>query len=229
MSKKDIFTDRSVRSVNLLLKEIKKYPLLSKEEECSLWERMQNGSKSAREKLICCNLRYVVTMAKKYLWSGIALEDLINTGAVGLTMAADRFDATRGHRFLSYGIWYVESELKKAVTGHWPYKQMCSLDVPDDPRDGGGGATLLDLIPSDRVKAPDWAVTYLSELAAAKERVRKQFFDEAASIFEEAVIIKNKGLFISDLSKKHGVSESDVKNLLRLIGKDLKEYFEAAA
>ena len=101
-SKRVIFTDRSVLSVNLLLKDIKKFPLLTADDEYDLCQRMQKGSRSAREQLINCNMRFVVSIAKKYLWSGVPFEDLITCGAIGLTLAADRFDATRGYRFLSF-------------------------------------------------------------------------------------------------------------------------------
>ena len=222
MSKQVIFTDRSVKSVDALLKVISKFPILSNDEERDLWERMQQGSRAARERLINCNLRYVVTMAKKYLWSGVSLEDLINTSAIGLTLAADRFDATRGYRFLSYAVWWVDAELKKAVTEYWPYQQMSSLDAPlttddDDER------TLLDVIESRSEQAPDWAVSYLSEMAVAKQRVRDKFFDEAAAIFEDAVEMKAAGLTLFDVARKHRVSEEQVRQLLKMVTKDLEE------
>ena len=223
-----IFTDRSVKSVDLLLKEISKYPILSNDEEYALWERMQKGCMAAREKLICCNMRYVVTMAKRYLWSGMALEDLISTGAIGLTMAADRFDASRGTRFLLYAVWYIDCELKKAVTGNYPYLRLASLDDPIDEWEEGNG-TLLDLVANKGAKAPDWALRYLSELTAMRERVKKNFFDEAASIFEEVVEMKDKGLSLHDVAKRHRVSENDIRNLMNLIRKDLKDYFLEAA
>lgn len=222
MMKKVIFTDRSVKSVDALLKVISKFPILSSNEERDLWERMQQGSRAARERLINCNLRYVVTMAKKYLWSGVSLEDLINTGALGLILAADRFDATRGYRFLSYAVWWIDAELKKAVTEHWPYQQMSSLDTPfttddDDER------TLLDVIESHSEQAPDWAVTYLSEMAAVKERVRDKFFDEAATIFEDAVEMKAAGLTLFDVARKHRVGEEQVRQLLKMVTNTLEE------
>lgn len=227
MNKKIIFTDRSVRSVDLLLKEINKYPVLSNAEERDLWERMQKGSRAARERLINCNLRYVVTMAKKYLWSGIALEDLINTGAIGLTLAADRFDATRGYHFLSYAVWWIDSELKKAVTEHWPYHQMASLDAPLDAADNDCTDTLLDILHNNSVCAPDWALTYLSEIADTKERIRKRHFDEAASIFEDALEMNAKGLTLFDIARKHRVSEEQVRQLLKMIRTELESDFSS--
>ncbi len=219
-----IFTDRSVKSVDLLLKEISKYPVLSNaEEEYALWERMQKGSRAAREQLINSNMRFVVSMAKKYTWSGVALEDLISCGAIGLTLAADRFDATRGYRFLSFAVWWIDAELKKAVTDQWPYEQMVSLDAPLGTSDDDC-TTLLDILPSSCVKAPDWAMTYHTEKAAMKEHVRNKLFDEAASIFEDALEMSAKGLTLYDVARRHNVSEEQVMKMLKQIREELIFY-----
>lgn len=214
--KKITFTDRSVKSVNLYLLDINKYSALSTEEEYDLWECMQKGSRTAREQLIKSNVHFVVTMAKKYTWSGVALEDLISCGNIGLTLAADRFDASRGYRFLSFAVWWIDSELKKAVTENWPYKQMASLDNPINP-DEDGNTTLLDLIVNDGVKSPDWDLSIKSEFSAMKESVKNKFFGEAASIFEDAVTAQNIGLSLNDVARKHGVSEKTVKELIKQI------------
>ncbi len=221
--KRVIFTDRGVLSVDLLLKDIRKYPLLTAEDEYDLWERMQKGCYSAREHLINCNMRFVVSAAKKYLWSGVALEDLITCGAIGLTLAADRFDATCGYRFLTYAVWMVEAELKKAVTEHWPYKQMSSLDARLKSDEEKDERTLLDVIESRSEKAPDWAITYLTEMAAMKEKVRNRFFDEAATILEEAMEMKDKGLTLYDVARKHRISEERARQLLHMIKEGLKD------
>ena len=221
------FIDRNNVSVDSLLKDIRLYPLLTEDEEYELWQRMQKGSQSAREQLINCNMRFVVSMAKKYLWSGVALEDLIICGAIGLTMAADRFDATRGYRFLTFAVWWIDAELKKAVTDHWPYEQMDSLDAPLDAYDNDDCDTLLDMIASSSEQAPDWTLTYLTEMSAMKEIVRKRFFDEAASILEDAVKMNEKGLTLFDVARKHGVSEEQVRQLLRMIKRELQDKLSA--
>jgi RNA polymerase sigma factor (sigma-70 family) len=166
-------------------------------------------------------------MAKKYLWSGVALEDLIICGAIGLTLAADRFDATRGYRFLTFAVWWIDAELKKAVTDHWPYEQMDSLDAPLDAYDNDDCDTLLDMIASSSEQAPDWTLTYLTEMSAMKEIVRKRFFDEAASILEDAVKMNEKGLTLFDVARKHGVSEEQIRQLLRMIKRELQDKLSA--
>ena len=202
-SKRVIFTDRSVLSVNLLLKDIKKFPLLTADDEYDLCQRMQKGSRSAREQLINCNMRFVVSIAKKY------------------TLAADRFDATRGYRFLSFAVWLVEAEMKKAVTEQSRYEQMRSLDATFKSADDKEEQTLLDVIENSSEKAPDWAVTYLTEMASMKEMVRNRFFDEAASILEDAVEMKDMGLTLFDVARKHGVSEEQARQLLGMIKREL--------
>ena len=222
-SKRVIFTDRSVLSVALLLKDIKKFPLLTADDEYDLCQRMQKGSRSAREQLINCNMRFVVSIAKKYLWSGVPFEDLITCGAIGLTLAADRFDATRGYRFLSFAVWLVEAEMKKAVTEQSRYEQMRSLDATFKSADDKEERTLLDVIENSSEKAPDWAVTYLTEMASMKEMVRNRFFDEAASILEDAVEMKDMGLTLFDVARKHGVSEEQARQLLKMIKRELQD------
>ena len=184
---------------------------------------MQKGSSAAREQLINCNLRFVVTLAKKYLENGVALEDLMMCGAIGLTLAADRFDATRGYRFLTYATWMVEAELKKAVAKNWRYEKMVSLDTPimfDDEKEEG---TLIDIIENSSEKAPDWAITYLTEMKATKEKVRNRFFDEAATIFEEAMEMNEKGITYYDVARKHSISEERARQLLKMVKEGLKD------
>ena len=109
------FTDRSIRSVKTYLSEIGPSKPLTFDEEYNLWCRMQNGSRSAREQLVYANLRYVVTVAKSYLPSGAAFEDLIQAGNEGLVQAVDKFDATLGFRFISFATWFVKKEIRKAA------------------------------------------------------------------------------------------------------------------
>ena len=83
--------------------------------------------------------------------------------------------------------------------------------------------TLLDVIESRSEKAPDWAITYLSEMAVTKEKVRKRHFDEAATIFEEAMEMKEKGLTLYDVARKHRISEERVRQLLHMIKEELND------
>ncbi|HEX6792077.1 MAG TPA: RNA polymerase sigma factor RpoD/SigA [Candidatus Krumholzibacteria bacterium] len=103
-------------SLDLYLNEIRRYPLLSRDEELDLARRVQNGDAAAREKLVRSNLRFVVSIAKKYVGNGVPLEDLINDGNVGLVKAAERFDPERGFKFISYAVWWIRQSILVSVS-----------------------------------------------------------------------------------------------------------------
>ena len=92
-------------ALKIYLDEIKDTKTLSKEEEAELAQRIQNGDKKAKEELITANLKFVVYVAKNYQHRGLDLGDLINEGNIGLVKAAERFDGTKGYRFISYAVW----------------------------------------------------------------------------------------------------------------------------
>ncbi len=103
-------------SISLYLKEIDKFPLLSPVEEKELARKSFEGDKKAREKLILSNLRFVVSVAKKYQGLGIPLSDLISEGNIGLITAAERFDYRRGYHFISYAIWWIRQAILKTIS-----------------------------------------------------------------------------------------------------------------
>jgi RNA polymerase primary sigma factor len=103
------------RSLECYLKEIGRYSLLSREQECALARRIREGEEEAVHQLVRANLRFVVTVAKQYLGQGLSLEDLINEGNIGLMKAARRFDERRGFKFISYGVWWVRQAILQAI------------------------------------------------------------------------------------------------------------------
>lgn len=111
---------RPLDSLARYIEEIRRYPLLDRGQEGELARRSRDGDADARERLVCANLRFVVAVAKRYRNQGVSLSDLINEGNMGLIRAADRFDETRGVRFLSYAAWWVSDSMAQAVAenGH---------------------------------------------------------------------------------------------------------------
>lgn len=111
-------TDRSIPSLEKYLQDVKKYNLLSVEEEIDLANKIQKGDKQALENLVKANLRFVVSVAKQYQNQGLSLSDLINEGNIGLIEAATRFDATRGFKFISYAVWWIRQSIMQAISNN---------------------------------------------------------------------------------------------------------------
>lgn len=111
-------TDRSLPSLEKYLQDVKKYNLVSVEEEIELANRIKKGDKVALEKLVKANLRFVVSVAKQYQNQGLTLSDLINEGNIGLIEAATRFDATRGFKFISYAVWWIRQSIMQAISNN---------------------------------------------------------------------------------------------------------------
>ena len=102
-------------SLDQYLKEISAYPLLSRDEEVDLAQRIRRGDEEALDKLVRSNLRFVVSVAKKYQNQGVALSDLINEGNLGLIRAAHKFDETKGIKFISYAVWWIRQAILQAL------------------------------------------------------------------------------------------------------------------
>jgi RNA polymerase primary sigma factor len=108
-------TNRESQSLEKYLQEIGKVELISPEEEVSLAIRIKNGDQLALDKLTKANLRFVVSVAKQYQNQGLTLPDLINEGNLGLIKAAQRFDETRGFKFISYAVWWIRQSILQAL------------------------------------------------------------------------------------------------------------------
>jgi RNA polymerase primary sigma factor len=118
---KDVDSDRyavTSDSLQAYLRQINTIPLLSREEEVELATRAQAGDQEALDKLIVSNLRYVVSVARRYLGYGLSLADLINEGNIGLIQAAKRFDPTRGVKFITYAVWWIRQAVTHALAEH---------------------------------------------------------------------------------------------------------------
>ncbi|NNC94331.1 MAG: RNA polymerase sigma factor RpoD/SigA [Chitinophagales bacterium] len=111
-------TNRESQSIEKYLQEIGKVDLISAEEEVKLARRIKKGDQEALEKLVRANLRFVVSVAKQYQNSSLSLNDLINEGNLGLVKAAQKFDETKGFKFISYAVWWIRQSIMQALAEH---------------------------------------------------------------------------------------------------------------
>ena len=112
------YTNRSEESLDRYLVEISRMPMITPDQEVELAQIIRKGGKKgeeAKEKLVTANLRFVVSVAKQYQHQGVPLSDLINEGNLGLITAADKFDETRGFKFISYAIWWIRQSILQSI------------------------------------------------------------------------------------------------------------------
>ncbi len=103
------------KGLEVYFRDINRYPLLSREEEVDLARRIARGEEDALHNLVTANLRFVVSVAKRYVNQGLSLSDLINEGNLGLLKAARRFDESRGFRFISYAVWWIRQSIMQGL------------------------------------------------------------------------------------------------------------------
>jgi RNA polymerase primary sigma factor len=160
-------TNRESQSLDKYLQEIGREELITAEQEVELAQRIKQGDQVALEKLTKANLRFVVSVAKQYQNQGLTLPDLINEGNLGLIKAAQRFDETRGFKFISYAVWWIRQSILQALAEQsrivrLPLNQVGSLNKINKafskleqeferPPSSDELATALDL-PEDKVK-----------------------------------------------------------------------------
>lgn len=112
------FTNRTEESLDKYLVEISRIPMITADEEVQLAQSIHNGGENAakaKERLVTSNLRFVVSVAKQYQHQGVPLIDLINEGNIGLITAAEKFDETRGFKFISYAIWWIRQSILQSI------------------------------------------------------------------------------------------------------------------
>src|ERR1700709_1183608 len=108
-------TNRDSQSVEKYLQEISKISMINVAEETNLAQRIRMGDQRALDKMVQANLRFVVSVAKQYQHQGLSLSDLINEGNLGLIKAAQRFDETKGFKFISYAVWWIRQSIIQAI------------------------------------------------------------------------------------------------------------------
>ena len=223
------FTDRSNGSVAMFLNDIRQSEPLTTTEERELWHSMRQGCAQARDRLIYANLRYVVAIAKKYLASGAALEDLLMAGSLGITKAADKFDASLGYRFISFATWYIECEVRKTAYDHLKHNgTTVSLDKPiyadDDDSD-----TIMSCLPSTSNASPDWQVRYDDTLNALKGGLDKHYWQGTGEMLDDYLAMMEKGFTTADFARKYHLSDQQMRRFLEMVRTESRHVLKVAA
>ena len=216
------FIESGRKSIDSYLAEINKlWPTpkalnkKQKEDEYNLWLKIRVGDIDARNELVERNLRYVVRVAKQYCWCGARLEDLIMAGNIGLIIAADYFDARLGCKFITYATWYVENEIRKAVSDHYKHGEdhFEKLD-----------AEFMDTCISYQQSWYDsWCETY----EAIKQGLKEKRFKRASLLFEDYVKMMQQGLSTAEFKRKHHLSDREMAYFLRQVREEGKALLAA--
>lgn len=215
-----VFTDCSTGIMKQILSTIRNHEPLSKEEERNLWERMKAGSMAARDRLINANLGFVLSRAKQYTWTGMAQEDLFQAGTLGLIEATDRYDASTGNTLISYAVWWIECELKKAVTNY--LKNSTQMNLEDKAFAGEDcELTLQDLLAAGCEYSSDWNIRYNQAFEVIKAKVERKFFAQAANLWGDYLLMRELGYTVTDVAKRYNVTEERAKELIKNINQSL--------
>ncbi len=116
MTNNSLINENESHVLSLYLEEINRIPMLTNEEESILARKAKMGDKKAFDRIINANLRFVVSVAKKFRGQGLALEDLINEGNIGLITALEKFEPEKGYHFISYAVWWIRQSIMKAIS-----------------------------------------------------------------------------------------------------------------
>ena len=228
------YVDRDIKSVGVYLSDIDKlspeqpdkekltveefaaFDKKQRQEEYDLWQQMRAGNMKARTELIHRNLRYVVAVAKRFLWSGAPLEDLMMAGNMGMIRAVDRFDASLGNKFISYATWYVECEIKKTVTDYMKHGKVASADYNTE---------FLGARPN---YYSDWNTRYANALETLKHRLNKRHLKGGDRLLADYIETMQSGLATSDFKRAHHLTDRQMDYFLDIVREEGQKVLLAA-
>ena len=224
-----VFIDRSNESVNMFLREARKYKPLTTEQEYDLWLQMRQGDKHAKDLLIRSNMLFVVTIAKNYVVSSTDLEDLLMAGALGITKAADAFDARLGFRFISFAKCHIEREIRNAAYDHLKHHSASiSLDKPKNDN-MGRSYYLTDKLPSSAMVPPDWDIRYDDALKKMKRSLDNRYWHGVGDLLDDYLSMTEKGYTMTDFAKKNGLSDLEQRRFQDMLRTEARRNLKTAA
>ena len=218
--------DHSVNCVEAILTGLHKYKPITLGQEYDLWLLIRQGSKKACDRLVESNMLYAMRIAKQYLPSGAALEDLFQAGCEGLVKASHKFDASLGFRFISFATWYVENEVRRAAYDYISHNHT-SLDEPiDDEADDGD--TFADSILGSTEESADWHLRYHDALNNLAMRADKRQYGAGRLVAELHQMLLD-GYTTSDFARRHHLNETQMNRLFAILRKEAHLPLSAAA
>jgi RNA polymerase primary sigma factor len=226
-------TNRESASIEKYLQDIAKHELLTPDEEVELARRIKKGDKTALEKLTKANLRFVVSVAKQYQNQGLSLPDLINEGNLGLIKAAEKFDETRGFKFISYAVWWIRQSIMQAIADQsrlvrLPLNKVGSLNkiykAYSELEQENERAPSTDEL-ADKVDLPEDKVTKVMQLSGRPLSVDAPFADgEDHSLLD---VIENKESPVADSELLRESLKKEVKRTLSVLPEKERKVIEA--
>ena len=223
-------TNRESQSLDKYLQEIGREGLITVEEEVDLAQRIRKGDREALERLTRANLRFVVSVAKQYQNQGLSLPDLINEGNLGLIKAAEKFDETRGFKFISYAVWWIRQSILQALAEQ-SEELAETLDVPvdkvadtlkvsgrhisvDAPFVEGEDNSLLDVLPNDDSPMADRELVNES-LAKEIDRALSTLTEREKDIIQMFFGIGQQEMTLEEIGDKFGLTRERVRQAIR--------------
>ena len=184
----------SLGSLDLYLKEISVHPLIDREKEIELARQIRDGDQEALKSLVAANLRFVVSVARRYRNQGVSISDLVNEGNVGLMRAARKFDGTKGVRFISYAVWWIRQAMMQAIA-----EQSRIVRVPIGRVDRANQVARSGRKLSQRIGREATADEIASELALPLEQVMESLAVRSSYLSLDAPMSDNEDTSMLDL------------------------------
>ena len=211
-------TNRNDNSLSNYLQDISREPLITADEEVLLAQRIKNGDKKALMKLVKSNLRFVVSVAKQYQNQGLPLQDLINEGNLGLMKAAERFDETRGFKFISFAVWWIRQSILQAIA-----EQSRMVRIPLHQ------VGMLNKIKKERARLEQKYERSPSDdeiaeaLDLSKEKLLETVIAGTNTISVDAPLVQDEDMTMIDTIEQDSVADTDDIVMKESLSKDIMD------
>lgn len=187
-------TNREIASLDTYLGDIAREELLTPDDEVQLAQKIKQGDQPALEKLVKANLRFVVSVAKQYQHQGLSLPDLINEGNIGLIKAAQRFDETRGFKFISYAVWWIRQSILQAIAEQSRLVRLPLNQIGSVNRILKEAAML-----EQRFERPPSALEVAESLDIHEDKVKEAFKISSKHVSMDAPIVEDEDVSLIDV------------------------------